>query len=241
MSRAPGRKRRACGASAYRAACPDERRYRLDLIGPDAAGIVCGQPRKLLRRIYSGRELAAAIGAEHEDLAVGRLHAVEETVGPAPHPRGDVDRQHHHRVVAGFRHHAAPAVADVAEQAALDGRARNRSDIGHALAHDLDRLVAAIDHDLRPAFGGKLVQHGRQLLSLGRVAALHVDQQPRLRKGLPAPRRASASGRCPCRERERSCRHRRYSHGRCRASSNRPCECSRVTPWPSVRQSSVQS
>ena len=55
--------------------------------------------------------------------------------------------------------------------------------IGHALAHGLDRLVAAIDHDLRPAFGRKLVQHGRKLLSLGRVAALYIDQQPRLRKG----------------------------------------------------------
>ena len=49
-------------------------------------------------------------------------------------------------------------------------------------AHDLDRLVAAIDHDLRAAFGGKLVQHGCELLSLGRVAALYIDQQPRCGK-----------------------------------------------------------
>ena len=60
--------------------------------------------------------------------------------------------------------------------------ARDRPDVARALAHDLDRLVAAIDHDLRPAFGGKLVQHGRELLSLGRVAALYVDQQPRCGK-----------------------------------------------------------
>src|SRR6267154_4982416 len=91
-----------------------ERGDGLDLIGPDAAGIVLRQPCKLLRRIYSGRELAAAIGAEHEDLTVGGFHAVEEAVRPAPHPRRDVDRQHHHRVMACFRYHAAPAVADVA-------------------------------------------------------------------------------------------------------------------------------
>src|SRR5438045_1023613 len=122
-----------------------ERRDCLDLVGPDAAGIVLGQPCKLLRRIYSGRELATAIGAEHEDLAVGGFHAVQETVRPAPHPRGDVDRQHHHRVAAGFRHHAAPAIADVAEQAGLDRATRDRPDVARALAHDLDRLVAAID------------------------------------------------------------------------------------------------
>ena len=46
-----------------------------------------------------------------------------------------------------------------------------------------DRFVAAIDHDLRAAFGGKLVQHGCELLSLGWVAALHIDQEPSLRKG----------------------------------------------------------
>src|SRR6185369_5303730 len=183
MSRAPDRKRRGCGRSpdgakrnpGYKlSAC--EWGDGLDLIGPDAAGIVLRQPCKLLRCIYPGRELAAAIGAEHEDLAVGGFHAVEETVGPAPEPRGNVDRQHHHRVGAGVRHHAAPAVADIAEEAALDGRARDRSDFGRLLAHDVDRLVAAIDHDLRPAFGGKLVQYGRELLSLGRVAALYIDQ-----------------------------------------------------------------
>ena len=51
---------------------------------------------------------------------------------------------------------------------------------GTAARIDFDRFVAAIDHDLRAALGGERVQHGRQLLAFGRIAALYVDQQPRL-------------------------------------------------------------
>jgi len=93
------------------------------------------------------------VGAEDKDLAVRSFHAIEEAVRPAPQPWADIDRHQHHRIPAGARHDADPAIADVADQAALDACARHCPDLGREPADDLDRLVAAIDHDLPAARG----------------------------------------------------------------------------------------
>jgi hypothetical protein len=153
-------------------------RDAIDPVGPDSGPRPRGELLEIIGGVDAARKIAAVIAANHEYLGRDALHAIDETVRPAPQPRRIIHRHQDEAVAARGRHVAGPAECDVTQPAFLDCRPRHRRDVRQRVSHHRDRRVAAIDHEAGAVVGRKLSQARRQQGSFGRIVALDVDQEP---------------------------------------------------------------
>ena len=93
-------------------------------------------------RVDPARAEAHRRGAEHEHVHARALHALEEAIGPAPHPRREVERHEHYPHAARVRHNAGPADHRVVDEAALQGRLGADGHVGNA--RDAATLIGAV-------------------------------------------------------------------------------------------------